>query len=326
MNTPLYITLRTLLEHLSRKVIVKRRLPPRFGNTQLFVSPGSMLKLWWPNLTRVDPSLFDWASEFVTSGDVVWDLGANVGLFSFACAGLVGPGGRVLAVEADIWLADLLQKSARGNVSRGLPVDILPVAVGAAVDVTTFNIATRGRAANYLAGAEGSSQAGGVRETRLVVTVTIDWLLQRFPHPTVIKIDVEGAEDQVLAGATRLLSEVRPVLLCEVADQNKKRVSDLLHAHGYTLFDLNAKSDRKPIQTAVFNTLAQPPVLSEAAEIGQDASVTEDDGEKEQDSAVSAAPLARDHGVSDIVNCAGRVPYEQLHAYLSGLDLPVMSR
>ena len=50
--------------------------------------------------------------------------------------------------------------------------------------------------------------AGGVRSTRLVPTVTLDWLAARFPAPDVLKIDVEGAEL-----ALKLISPLRPGLI-----------------------------------------------------------------------------------------------------------------
>lgn len=258
VNNSFFVKMRTLAERGSRGVVLKRRLPARFGGDTLFVSPGALLKLWWPALEATDPALFAWVAEFVAPGDVVWDIGANVGLFTFAAAAQAGAGGRVLAIEADIWLANLLRRSARRQSSRRAPVDVLPVAVSGAVDVASFQIAERGRAANFLADARGSSQAGGIRETQQVISVTLDWLLDRFPAPNVLKIDVEGAEFQALSYAERLLSQARPVVLCEVRQRHSAAVAALLRGHGYTLYDLAAQR-RTPVTAAAFNTLALPP-------------------------------------------------------------------
>jgi FkbM family methyltransferase len=256
LSNRFFVTMRTIAERSSRDVVLKRRLPARFGGDTVFVSPGALLKLWWPVLEASDPALFAWASEFVGAGDVVWEVGANVGLFSFAAAARAGSSGRVVAVEADIWLANLLRRSARCAKNRA-PVDVLPVAVSDSIDVARFQIAERSRAANFLAGAHGSSQAGGIRETQQVMSVTLDWLLERFPAPNVIKIDVEGAELQVLSQAQRLLGQVRPVILCEVRERHAQAISELLHAHGYSLYDLAARQ-RVPLKLATFNTLALP--------------------------------------------------------------------
>jgi FkbM family methyltransferase len=233
-------------------------MPARFGGDPIMVSPEALLKLWWPNLELADKCLFAWASECIKKDDVVWDVGANVGLFSFAAASLAGPNGHVVAIEADIWLAQLLRRSAQRRSSQRAAVEVLPAAIGASVDIAKFNIAARSRAANYLDCAEGSTQAGGVRETQSVMAVTLDWLLERRQGPNVLKIDVEGAEDLVLKGATRLLSDARPTILCEVRDTKAQIVSDILHSFGYKLFDLNAPRARQPIQLATYNTLACP--------------------------------------------------------------------
>ena len=91
-----------------------------------------------------------------------------------------------------------------------------------------------------------------------VVTVTLDWLQERFRPPRVMKMDVEGAELAVLRGAVRVLSEARPAVLCEVYERQAGEVSLLLHEHGYRLFDFARRSEGQ-IERATYNTLALPP-------------------------------------------------------------------
>jgi FkbM family methyltransferase len=185
-------------------------------------------------------------------------VGANVGLFSFAAAGLAGPSGRVLAIEPDPWLVSLLRRSVRANTKRTARVDVLPIAISDSLDVKQFHIARRSRSANYLDG-YGLTDTGGSREMLLVPTATLDWVLERFPAPTVLKIDVEGAEAEVLKGAERLLSEAQPCVLCEVGEQNSDAVTEYLRAYGYLLFDADlAKAERRPLARACWNTLALP--------------------------------------------------------------------
>jgi FkbM family methyltransferase len=249
---------RHLLELLSRRVVLKRKLPVALGGATLFVSPGSALRLWRRNLEYADQSLLSIAAELVQSGNTIWDIGANVGLFSFAAAGLSGPGGAVLAIEADGWLAELLRRSNTARPEGIAEVQVVSVAVSNSIGVARFNIAERGRASNHLDGA-GSGQAGGVRESQLVMTVTCDWLLSQFPRPDIVKIDVEGAEARVLSGATELLTRVRPKFICEVTSENSGCVSDIFRAYGYRLCDSTVQSaQRKALPKAVWNTLALP--------------------------------------------------------------------
>lgn len=250
--------IRSLLEKLSRGRVLRRRLPPEHGGHALYVSPEAAMKLWRRDLGAVDPFLLSMAGEQVRPGITVWDIGANVGLFAFASAFAAGPSGRVLAVEADGWLAGLIERSAREAPAGYAPVEVKAAAVSDAPGTVTFCIAERGRAGNHLESVPGSTQTGGTRETRQVPAVTLDGLLGSNP-PDLVKIDVEGAELLCLRGAERLLREVRPVVICEVSEENAAEAGAILHRHGYTLFDAAAPpEERRPLERPVWNTLALP--------------------------------------------------------------------
>ena len=224
----------------------------------MFVSPEAGLKFWRLRIEKCDPQLLASAAELVASGDVVWDVGANLGLFSFAAAGLAGPAGRVLAIEPDSWLVSLLRRSAAANSNRIAPVDVIPTAVSDSVDFKRFHIARRTRAMNYLDGF-GLTEPGESREEQLVPTVTLDWILERFPAPKVLKIDVEGAEAQVVRGGKRMFSEIQPAVICEVARESQSFITECLRDYGYILFDAQClKGERKPVAAAAWNTLALP--------------------------------------------------------------------
>jgi FkbM family methyltransferase len=252
------MNLRLAVERASHRVVVRRRLPPPFHGARIYVSSEGGLRYLTRAMTRIDPALLGLAAEVVRRGDTVWDIGANMGLFSFASAVLAGPEGRVLALEPDTDLVGLLRRSAAGaakGAPGSAPVEILPAAVSDGLSVARFNVARRNRATNHLAG-YGSPMAGGVRATHLVPTVTLDWLAARFPAPDVLKIDVEGAERMVLEGGAGVLA-ANPAVICEVTAQNAKAVADILTGHGYTLYDgCLGPGERVPVRAAPFNTLA----------------------------------------------------------------------
>jgi FkbM family methyltransferase len=253
---------RTLLERLSRNRVLRRRLPPDLGGHTLLVSPDAAMKFWRRDLRRADPLLLALARELVQPAATVWDLGANVGLFAAAAAFLAGPSGGVLAIEADQWLSGLLRETARTLPANQARIEVLSIAVGGALGIADFHLASRGRAANHLASVAGSTQAGGTRTVQKVVTVTLDWLLGWFPPPQLVKLDVEGAELACLRGASELLARHRPVLLCEVGDDTAGAVGGLLLAAGYTLFDAaQPREIRQPLATPAWNTIAVPAAL-----------------------------------------------------------------
>lgn len=246
--------LRSALEQTTHRIVVRRRMPAPFAGARIYVSSEGGLRYLGRGMARVDPALLRLAAETVQRGDTVWDIGANLGLFSFAAAVAAGPSGRILAVEADTMLVGLLRRSAAANHAHA-PVDVLPAAVSDQESVARFHIARRSRSTNYLDGF-GTTQTGGVRSTQLMPTVTLDWLADRFPPPDVVKIDVEQAEIAVLAGGSRVL-ELATAIICEVAGDNSVAVRDLLKAHGYALYNGDQPTDeRMPVADAPPNTLA----------------------------------------------------------------------
>lgn len=205
----------------------------------------------------VDPGLLGMVRELVKPGNVVWDVGANVGFFSFAAAVQAGPAGRVLAIEPDTWLVGLLRRSARLECEKRAPVEVIPAAVADQVGLARLYIAKHARASSHLEGF-ATKYTGGTRAEQWVTTLTLDWLLERFPPPAVLKVDVEGAEHLVFQGAARLLNEFRPVILCEVRDENADAVSRILVPAGYTFFDASLDQPRRPLPRPAYNTLASP--------------------------------------------------------------------
>ena len=245
--------LKEIMERASRGVTLRRRLPSDFGSASIYVTPESMLRFWRPSLQKVDPPLFAAAQKFVKPGDVVWDIGANVGLFSFAASWMSGTRGCVFSFEPDAWLASMIQHSAAKLPGGYAPVNVVGLGLSDCVDLARLFVGKKGRAANHLDGILARYEGRGAT---LVPTVTLDWLCERLPAPAVLKIDVEGAEAGVLKGAAQLLREYHPITLCEVAEHNCDLVSSILHDCGYSLFEHDGYS---PVQRAPFNTVAIPP-------------------------------------------------------------------
>ena len=207
-------------------------------------------------MSAIDPVLLNIAAQIVRLGDVVWDIGANVGLFSFAAAAMAGPRGKVFSFEPDAWLVQLLRNSARDQTASIAPVTVIPVAVASDISLRTFLIARRSRAANALLG-YGSKQADAVDEQQTVPAYSVDWLLERLPAPNVLKIDVEGAEVEVLAQQKELFTAARPLIFCEVSAENSPEITRILKAADYRLYDARLTGYRAT-DTATWNTLAVP--------------------------------------------------------------------
>ena len=83
----------------------------------------------------------------------------------------------------------------------------------------------------------GRDQLGGVEEQQIVPAFNLDWLLTKLPTPQIIKIDVEGAQVEVLRGQQHMLNEVRPVIICEVGSAASSDITDIFNSVRYRLYD-----------------------------------------------------------------------------------------
>jgi FkbM family methyltransferase len=248
--------IRRILEAYSRNRIIKRRLPKRLGGRPIFVSPDSALQYWNPNLDKSFQSLYRWAERYVRPGDVVWDIGANVGLFSFAAASMAGREGTIIAVEPDAFLIELLRKTAHQCRDDDADITIVPAAVSDRFELAAFSIAERGRSANHLSDVTGSTMHGGARRIDHVMTVTLDWICETCPPPDLVKIDVEGAEMLTLRGGKTTLTAHRPLVICEARPTTRDEVTQFFREQNYVLF--NADEPSGELDIACYNSIAVP--------------------------------------------------------------------
>ncbi|MES2862030.1 MAG: FkbM family methyltransferase [Pseudomonadota bacterium] len=143
--------------------------------------------------------------------DVFLDVGANIGLYSLKAARLVGPTGRVLALEPGAEAYDhLVANLAMNAFPWAAPMKVAASdAAGEAVlhhvplghDPQAFSLIANARAT----------------DGEVVETVTLDSLIDRagLTRVDLIKIDVEGAEPIVIAGARDMLARLRPAVIFE---------------------------------------------------------------------------------------------------------------
>lgn len=172
------------------------------------VTPGLRSGSYEPHLTAV-------FERYCRPGMTVVDVGANLGYFSLLASKLVGPTGRVLALEPNSENCRLLLSSVRLNGVAN--VDLLPVA------------ADEGPGWAYYSTHVGSN--GGLvddddllsRFGTVVATFRLDDLLDR--KVDFLKMDVEGAEGRVVRGATRIIEKDRPIVTTELKEEMLQRVS-----------------------------------------------------------------------------------------------------
>lgn len=168
-------------------------------------------------------------ARLVQPGMRAFDIGANAGFYTLALSQLVGEHGRVWAFEPFAENVVNVLKHVRINDCNN--VAVIQGAVSDAMGLAGFDI-----------GESNSIGALGGNRKYLVPTMTLDGLLVtgQAEAPDIVKMDVEGAESMVLAGATDLLQLRKTIWVVALhGDDQRKAVIGTFRAHGYRVFSLD---------------------------------------------------------------------------------------
>jgi FkbM family methyltransferase len=168
-------------------------------------------------------------SERVLPGSVVYDVGANVGFHTLLFAEVVGPKGKVFAFEPFPDNLDYLVRHVK--INKITNVEIVGKAVLDRVGDVSFQVGATLATGKIATG--GSLQVPGTDLDSFVY-------VEGNTAPKFIKIDVEGAEGNVLAGAKRLIEETSPIIFLETHGKAIHQYCiSLLHSYGYELVAIN---------------------------------------------------------------------------------------
>jgi FkbM family methyltransferase len=202
--------------------------------------------------TPAEPALERVIDELVRPSWTCADVGAHRGVATVLLASAVGPSGRVFAFEAHPANARKLKKRVRGCPAE-VVVENLAISDGSSPTLELY-------AGRFKRSAEWTSAPRSAARPELrVPAASLDDYFAGGPALNLVKIDVEGAEPQVLAGMTRILKEVRPALFIEFHDEVGWSGRSHLLAAGYDLFDATDNRRLGPADERVYHCLALPP-------------------------------------------------------------------
>jgi FkbM family methyltransferase len=170
--------------------------------------------------------------EAIPKGAVVYDIGANVGYYSLLAAVLVGEEGKVYAFEPLPRNIDYLRRHV--GLNHFAQVEIIEVAVSDRSGKIAFDLGP-------------SSAMGHIAESGEIEVqqVCLDELLDagEIQPPEFMKVDVEGAEYDVLKGARTLLERYRPILFLDTHQREAHQPAiTLLEELGYSFTILDGRS------------------------------------------------------------------------------------
>lgn len=186
-------------------------------------------KTEWDHMQAVrnEKPVIEDAMERTLSRDVVWDIGANVGTWSCAL-GLTGA--EIIAFEP----IQANQQALLENVRRNdVDIQMIPRALGDETGDVHMKIDARGATAGAGRASLLETWEGGGKSGIEVPVVRGDERLD-ITDPTVLKIDVEGAEAQVLQGMQNRLSSVRLAYI-ELHSEDDQAVYDIISQSDFSV-------------------------------------------------------------------------------------------
>lgn len=156
-----------------------------------------------------EPETIEWL-ESLRKDDYLWDVGANVGLYSIYAARCAKC--KILAIEPEAQnYAILLENVVMNNVQELIEATNLPISNIFAIGKLAVHAVTKGGAYNRFIPRATSgafnSELKAVPITQVQICVSLDDLVSRFNYacPTHLKIDVDGNEPDIIAGASTVL-------------------------------------------------------------------------------------------------------------------------
>jgi len=188
-----------------------------------------------------DIAVSEVAFRILKAGDRVVDVGANIGYMTSLFAMKAGPRGTVISFEPHPGILERLRRNVArmSSSSATAPIILYDCAmgsrngVGKLVEPPIFGLNEGAAAiASEKGSANGNETAYDVKIRRLDSVIGEGSV-------ALLKVDVEGFEAEVLAGAGRLLSERRVEnIIYEAHDCERSPVHALLLSHGYSIFGI----------------------------------------------------------------------------------------
>ena len=239
------------------------RMPP--AQSQVFACQGVLagyrMSIDWNRFRSFvygtwEPEVISAVTATVKSGMTVIDIGAHIGYYTLLFAKCVGSSGRVISFEPLPANFELLNENV--HLNRLSCVKTFPQAVFSRNEQIILTVPD-----NLLHSGDASVCHGGGTKQFCVQATTLDSFCDSSRlQPDLIKMDVEGAEHEVLMGATETIARCHPKLLIELhhfdGDCASHPAPDLLVSWGYRIQWLE-RSDMTS------HILATPPALDSVA-------------------------------------------------------------
>lgn len=224
---------------------------------ELYLSPYYFLDRSIIAFGTYEPGLHTFIERNVRPGMVCLDVGANLGEVTMHMARKTGPTGHVFAFEPIPPVRARLEQHVVHNNLSGV-VTVKPIALSSGEGSVTMSYATTAEPNQGMGSLVNIDNAQTALRVE-VQTQTLDAVVTAHGLDRVdfIKLDVQGAEPLVLAGAGETLARFSPDLLMEVSPEDLRFLGTdgralcaSVEALGYSLFDLRPDGSMRALRAA----------------------------------------------------------------------------
>lgn len=212
------------------------------GTEFTFAVPNNLNRFRIDTFSNKEPETLEWL-DGIPNGSVVWDIGANIGLYT--CYAAKARGCQVFAFEPSVFNLELLARNVFLNEITE-KVTIVPLPLSDQLSENTLNMtslewggALSSFAQNY--GQDGQSLRK-IFEFRTIGISLVDAVeMFKIPQPDYLKIDVDGIEHLILKGGAKVLQNVKGVLVEINEDFTQQRVDSSQYLQNAGLYLLEKR-------------------------------------------------------------------------------------
>jgi FkbM family methyltransferase len=208
---------------------------------KMFIDVGEFFTMFERLIGDFEPSKNNFIRSNLYEGVTFIDLGVNKGDYALLAASLVGPTGRVVAIEPEPENCSWIRRSIEANGFTNIELH-----EAAAADSEGVSRLFLGKKSGWHSLNQGAGTSGNTIDVK---TIMLDNIGDGELIPQLIKIDVEGAEHQVLAGAAALVDRCRPIFVLDIHPHlgaDIDAVEEFFWSRDYHAFALHDLENRLP--------------------------------------------------------------------------------
>lgn len=205
-----------------------------YPKARIFMSVSSRKEARRLSASKKEPETVSWLERHLKPGDVLYDIGANVGAYSFVANKICG--GNVLVYAFEPGFANFASLSANVILNR-CQGKVIPFNIALGAETKTLNL-------NYSSILPGAARhaLGGQTTANFqpVLNYGLDDFIDTFSikKPNHLKIDVDGGEAEVIAGSSRTLKDSNLKSILIEIDENLEgnlKIASIIESSGFKL-------------------------------------------------------------------------------------------